>query len=68
VPSFLKRAVEEMGFNVTVPLSKVKASRIPAGDSDSPTVRDGTVAVEAKTNLIRIEPDAIFCSADITLK
>ena len=68
VPSILRRVVEEKGFNVTLPLSKVKAFRIPAGVSDSLSVKDRTVAVEAKTNLIRIEPDAILYSADVTLK
>ena len=68
VPSILRRVVEEKGFNVTLPLSKVKAFRIPAGVSDSLTVKDRVVAVEAKTNLIRIEPDAILYSADVTLK
>ena len=68
VPSILKRIVEEKGFNVRLPLSKIKAFRIPAGVSDSLTVQDRTIAVEAKTNLIRIEPDAILYSADVTLK
>jgi len=68
VPAILRRVVEEKGFNVTLPLSKVKAFRIPAGVSDSLTVKDRVVAVEAKTNLIRIEPDAILYSADVTLK
>ena len=68
VPSILKRVVEEKGFNVTLPLSKVKAFRIPAGVSDSLTVKDRTIAVHAKTNMIRIERDAILYSADVTLK
>ena len=68
VPSILKRVVEEKGFNVTLPLSKVKAFRIPAGVSDSLSVKDRMIAVDAKTNLIRIEPDAILYSADVTLK
>jgi hypothetical protein len=68
VPSILKRVVEEKGFNVTLPLSKVKAFRIPAGVSDSLTVKDRTIAVEARTNMIRIERDAILYSADVSLK
>ena len=68
VPPILKRVVEEKGFNVTLPLSKVKAFRIPAGVSDAVQVKDRMIAVEATTNLIRIEPDAILYSADVTLK
>jgi hypothetical protein len=68
VPSILKNVVEGKGFNVALPLSKVKAFAIPAGVSDSVTVNGRVLAVETKTNTVRIEPDVILYSADAALK
>jgi hypothetical protein len=68
VPTILKNIVQGKGFNVALPLSKVKAFAIPAGVSDSVTVNGRVLAVETKTNAVRIEPDVILYSADAALK
>jgi len=68
VPSILKNVVEGKGFNVRLPLSKLKPFTIPAGVSDSVVVKDHAVAVETTTKVLKIEPDAILYSADVALK
>ena len=68
VPSILKNVVEGKGFNVRLPLSKLKPFTIPAGVSDSVVVKDRAVAVVTTTRVLRIEPDAILYSADVALK
>ena len=68
VPQILENIVSSKGFNVRLPLSKIRPFIIPAGVSDSVQVKDRAIAVHAKTNSITIEPDAILYSADVTLK
>jgi hypothetical protein len=68
VPSILRNVVEGKGFNVTLPLSKLKPFTIPAGVSDSVVVKDRAIAVQTTTKVLRIEPDAILYSADVALK
>ena len=68
VPSILRNVVEGKGFNVRLPLSKIKPFTIPAGVSDSVVVQDRAVAVATTTRVLRIEPDAILYSADVALK
>ena len=68
VPSILRNVVEGKGFNVRLPFSKLKPFTIPAGVSDSVVVQDRAVAVATTTRVLRIEPDAILYSADVSLK
>lgn len=68
VPTLLKGLVEEKGFNVKLPVDKIKPFRIPAGVSDSVMIGDRVVAVATKSNSIRIDPDAIWYSATVELK
>lgn len=68
VPNILTNLTEEKGFNVKLPLDKLKAFPIPAGVSDSVTVRDRTLALDVRTNTLRIDPDAIWYSASVSVK
>ena len=68
VKSILQRVTEEKGFNVKLPVDKIKAFRIPAGIRDSVTVGERTIAVATSTNAIRVDPDAILYSATVQLK
>ena len=68
VKSILKNIVESKGFNVRLPLSKLKPFTIPAGVTDSVVVKDRAVAVATTTKVLKIEPDAILYSADVALK
>jgi hypothetical protein len=68
VRGLLANIVQTKGFNVKLPLDKIKPFRIPAGVSDSVKVGDRKLALSVQTNLIRIDPEAIWYSADLELK
>lgn len=68
VPKLLANIVEEKGFNVRLPVDKLKPFMLPAGVSDSVKVGDSILLVDAKTNLIRINPDAVWYGASVSLK
>ena len=68
VPNILTNLTEEKGFSVKLPLDKLKPVLLPAGIQDSVTVGGNTIAISAQTNTIRIDPDAIWYSADVRLE
>jgi hypothetical protein len=68
VPKLLNKIVQEKGINVKLPLQKIKPFLIPAGVRDSVQVGEKTLAVDAKTNLVRIDPDAFWYAADVSIK
>ncbi len=68
VPGILKRVTEEKGFNVRLPLNKLRPAIVPAGVSDSVTVAGRTLAIWAETHTVRIDPDAIWYSANVRLE
>jgi hypothetical protein len=68
VRGLLANIVQTKGFNVKLPLDKIKPFRIPAGVSDSVKVGERRLALNVQTNLIRIDPEAIWYSADLELK
>ena len=65
VPKLLTGLIEEKGINVRLPLQKLKPFELPGGLRDSVRVGDDVLAIDAKTNMIRIDPDAIWYSADV---
>jgi hypothetical protein len=68
VPKILTNLTEEKGFNVKLPLNKIKPVVIPAGIRDSVTVGGRTLAIAAQTNTIRIDPDAFWYSATVRVE
>jgi hypothetical protein len=68
VRSILKNLAEEKGFNVKLPLAKLKPVTLPLGIQDSVSVGDNVLAIDARTNTVRIDPDAIWYSADVQLE
>lgn len=68
VPKLLTNLVEEKGFNVRLPVDKIKPFLLPAGVRDSVNVGGSVLFVDAKTNLIRIDPAAIWYSAGVSLQ
>jgi hypothetical protein len=68
VKGILANIVQTKGFNVKLPLDKIRPFRIPAGVSDSVTVGARRLALSVQTNLIRIDPEAIWYSADLELR
>jgi hypothetical protein len=67
VPKLLENIVEEKGINVKLPLDKIKPFRFPAGVQDSVHVGQRMLFVDAKANGVRIDPDAIWYSANVSL-
>jgi hypothetical protein len=68
VPNLLENLVQEKGFNVKLPLDKIKPFSLPAGASESVKLGSRVLALDAQTNTIRIDPDAIWYSASVALK
>ena len=68
VPSILSNVTEAKGFNVRLPLEKLKPFVVPAGVRDSVTVGGRTLAVSAETRTLRIDPDAIWYSASVRVE
>ncbi len=67
VPALLENIVQEKGFNVGLPVHKIPAFVVPAGVQQSVTVGGKTLTCDTKTNTLRVDPDAIWYSADIEL-
>jgi hypothetical protein len=68
VPGILTNVAETKGFNVRLPLEKLKPVILPAGVRDSVTVAGRMLAVSAQTNAIRIDPDAFWYSATVRVE
>jgi hypothetical protein len=68
VPKLLSGIVEEKGFNVKLPIDKIKPFALPGGVSDTLTVGDRAIAISSQMNEIRIDPDAIWYGASVTLR
>lgn len=67
VPNLLTNVVEKKGFNVKLPLDKIRPFILPAGVRDSTRVGEGTLSFATQTNTIRIDPDAVWYSASVVL-
>jgi hypothetical protein len=67
VPNILTNVVEKKGFNVKLPLQKIKPLVLPAGLSETVKVGERTIALAVQTNTLRIDPDAIWYSASVAL-
>ena len=68
VPGLLENLTETKGFNVRIPIDKIKPVVLPAGIRDSVTVGQRTLAIAARTKTIRIDPDAIWYSASVKVE
>jgi hypothetical protein len=68
VPALLENLTETKGFNVKLPIDKLKPVVLPAGIRDSVQVGERSLAIDAKTKSIRIDPDAIWYSAAVKLE
>jgi hypothetical protein len=67
VPSLLEGIVQEKGINVRLPINNIKPFVLPAGVRDSVTIGTKVLTFGTRTNTLRIDPDAIWYSADITV-
>lgn len=68
VPKLLENMTEVKGFNVRLPLDKIKPFVVPSGVSDSLTVAGKSLFVDAQTTLLRIDPDATWYGAGVAIK
>jgi hypothetical protein len=68
VPGILKRVVEEKGFNVKLPLQKIKPFVVPSGVQDSVRIGERMLAVDAQTTTFRVDPQTIWYGARVKLK
>ena len=68
VPTLLKNLVQEKGINIRLPVDKIKPFAIPAGISDSVTVKGRVVAVATSDPTIKVSPEAILYSAQVSLR
>ena len=68
VPNLLENLTETKGFNVKLPVDKLKPVVLPAGIRDSVRVGARSFAIDAQTKTIRIDSDAIWYSATVKLE
>ena len=68
VPALLERVVQEKGFNVRLPVHKIRPFMVPAGVRQSVMVGGKTLTFDTQTRTLRVDPDAIWYSADVALK
>ena len=67
VKSILTGVVQEKGFNVKLPLNKLKPFALPGGVQDTVSMGARKIAVATKRNSIRIDPDAIWYGVNVSL-
>lgn len=65
LPNILKGVVEEKGFNVRLPLEKLKPMTLPTRLQDSVPVAGNVLPVLATANTVRIDTDAIWYSKGV---
>jgi hypothetical protein len=68
VPKLLTNLTETKGFNVRLPIDKLKPVILPAGIRDSIQVGERSLAIAAQAKTLRIDPDAIWFSADVKVE
>jgi len=67
VPAMLEELVQEKGFNVKLPVHKIRPFALPAGVRDTIEVGGRMLTFATRTNTLRIDPDAIWYSADVAV-
>jgi hypothetical protein len=67
VKSILTGVVQEKGFNVKLPLNKLKPFALPGGVTDTLMVGDRKISIATQRNSVRIDPDAIWYGIGVTL-
>lgn len=68
VPNLLTSLVTNKGFNVKLPLDRIKPFVLPAGVNDSVKVGERVLSFATQTNMIRIDSAAIWYSASVALQ
>jgi len=68
VKKLLAKEFREKGFGVKLPLDKIKPFRFPAGLSESVVVRDKRLALDVRTETLRIDDTAVWLGARVAVK
>jgi hypothetical protein len=68
VPGLLEGIVQEKGFNVKLPVNRIRPFVLPAGVQDSVAVGGKLFTFDTRTKSLRIDSDAIWYSADVAVK
>lgn len=68
VPGMLEGLLQEKGFKVRLPVHKIRPFALPAGVRDTIEVGGRMLTFTTGTNTLRLDPDAIWYSADVTVK
>lgn len=68
VKKIVAKEVEQKGFDVKLPLHKIKPFRFPAGLSESVTVRDRPLSLEVKASELRIDEAAVWVGARVAVR
>lgn len=68
VLGMLEELVQDKGFNVKLPVHKIRPFALPAGVRDTIQVGGRMLTFTTRTNTLRIDPDAIWYSADVAVK
>jgi hypothetical protein len=68
VPELLTNFLEVKGFNVKLPVHKLKPFVLPAGVTESVAVGGQVLSISSQTKLIRIDPDAVWYTASVAVK
>jgi len=68
LPALLSAMLETQGFDVKLPVEKLPPFELPAGLSDSVRVGSRVLVVEARTNALRLDAEALWYSAAVTFR
>jgi hypothetical protein len=68
VPSLLEGIVQDKGFNVKLPVNRIRPFVLPAGVQDSVAVGGKLFTFDTRTKSLRIDSDAVWYSADVAVK
>lgn len=68
VPGMLEGLLQEKGFHVKLPMHKIRPFALPAGVRDTIQVGGRMLTFTTRTNTLRLDPDAIWYSADVAVR
>ena len=68
VPGLLSAMLESQGFDVAIPMNRIPPLELPAGVRESVRVGGRVLVVEARTKTLRLDAEAIWYSADVTMR
>jgi hypothetical protein len=68
LPGLLSAMLEAQGFDVAIPMNRIPALDLPAGVRESVRVGGRVLVVEARTRTLRLDAEAIWYSADVTMR